>query len=154
MEMATLAILSTVVGTATQVVGQGMAAREQGRAAAFEGQQHRIQEQQLRTAALQDEANRREELNSSIGTVLAFRAGRGVGLSSPTGNAILTDLTDEAEGNISVSRANILTKADQSRMASDMLRRKSRMAMLSGGIGAVGTIAGAGFKLSQTKFPL
>ena len=143
---APLALPLFIAGTATQVIGQGMAAREQSRAAAFEAEQLKVQEQQLRTQAAQDEANRRQEFNDSIATIEAIRAGRGVGMNSPTGNIILTDLTEDAESDISISKTNTLTKADQARMTSDMARRKARMSLIAGGVGMATTIAGAGFK--------
>lgn len=134
-----------VIGTATQAVGTLMAAGEKKAAAEFEAKQYRIQEQQYRTAAARDEANRRADLNSQIGTIMAIRAGRGVGQGSPTGVAILEDLTQRSEGDIGTQKASLLSKADQARMAGDFSDRKARMAMVSGGISALGQLANAGF---------
>lgn len=133
------------LSTAMQVGSGFMAARERAAAAKFEEQQMRIQEQQYRTAASRDEATRRQELNSQIGTIMAIRAGRGVGQFSPTGVTILDDLTERSEGDIGTNKANLLTRADQSRMGADFAARKARMSMVSGGLSALGDLAGAGF---------
>lgn len=142
--MAALLPVAFAVGTATQAVGGVMAARERSAAAGFEQQQYKIQEQQYLTAAARDEATRRANLNSSIDTIMAIRSGRGVGESSPTANAILQDITQRSESDIAAQKTNLLTKADEARMAGDFAERRKRMALLQGDIGAVGTLANAG----------
>lgn len=141
-----LILASMVVGTATQAAGSIMAGKEKADAAAFESQQYAIQRQQYETAAARDEAKRREELRSSIDTIMAIQAGRGVGGGSPTTNAILSDITESARSDILTSKTNLLTKADQSRMASDMAARRGRMALIAGDLGAVSAISSGVFK--------
>jgi hypothetical protein len=74
-----------------------MAGAEAKRSADFEAQQLDKQSKAFQTQAAQDEANRRNDLESSLETIQSMRSGRGVGLDSPTGQAILTSTTDRAE---------------------------------------------------------
>jgi hypothetical protein len=145
------AMAFTILGTAASAAGSLMAAGEQSAAAEFQAEQYKIQAQRYQTAAAQDEAARRDRLTSSIGTLMAIRAGRGVGQGSPTGITILDDVTADAERDIYTSRTNLLTKADQARMASEMSERKARMAELTGTLGALETVGNAGFKLAKLK---
>lgn len=147
--MAELALPALIISTATAATGQVMAGQERANAAAFEGQQYRIQQQQYETAAARDEATRREDMRSSIDTIAAIRAGRGVGQGSPTETAILDDITRRGESDIQTNRANLLTRADQSRMASDMSSRRARMALIAGDLGAVSTISSAAFRYGR-----
>ncbi len=155
-----MATAALVGGTALSATSQIMKGREESTAAAFERQQlltqqeqYKIQEGQQRTAAMQDETRRRNELTSNLETIQAMRAGRGVGLSSPTGMAILDSVTEGAEGDIRTSRLNFLERADSARIAGEysggaavMAGRKARMSLISGYLGAASTVASAGFK--------
>lgn len=145
----TLALAGLAIGTATQTVGGLMASGERSAAASFEAQQSRVQEGMLRTQASQDEARRRENLNQVIGNILAIRAGRGVGTASPTGNAILSDITGATERDIGINRANILTRADQARMSGEFADRRARLALIAGDFGAVSNLATAGFNYAR-----
>lgn len=147
--MAQLALPALIIGGITQATGSIMSGIEKSSAAAFEQQQYKIQQQQYQTAAAQDEAKRRQELTSAIDTITSIRAGRGVGQSSPTGVAILDDITRKGERDIDIAQSSYLTKADQARMAADMAERRSRMALVAGDLGAIGNIAGLGFKYAQ-----
>lgn len=149
--MAAFAGPAMILGTAAQAVGGIMASREKSAAAQFEGEQYRIQRQQLLTAAQQDEASRRGNLNASIDTIMAIRAGRGVGQASPTATAIIDDIIGAAERDININRANILARADQSRMSAEFADRRKRMALTAGDIGAVSTLASAGFRYGRLQ---
>jgi hypothetical protein len=152
-----------IIGTAAQAGSTLMAAKEKSNAAKFESQQYQMREQQLYaqkqqflTAGARDEATRRGELNSQIGTIMAMRAGRGVGQNSPTGTVILDDLTRRAESDIGTNQANYRTSADRSRMdaeqaglSSAFAQRRARSAMTQGYVQAIGQIANAGMKASS-----
>lgn len=137
---AALAVAGAVGGTATSLVGRQMRGQEESRAAAFEEEQLRTQAQMTRTAAAQDEANRREELTSSLETIAAVRAGRGIGGTSPTGQAITENLIGDTEDDIRASRLTALTRADQSRMASEMAGRRRRMSLIAADVGSAADI--------------
>jgi hypothetical protein len=146
MDPVTLAVGSAVLGSTLQATGSIMAGREGARAALFEQQQTRIQEQTERTAGAQAEARRLEELTANLGTIQAIRAGRGVGMSSPTGQTILAATTSEQVRDAQQDRLNHLLKADQSRLAAGMLGKKASYSLLSGYIGAGTALAEGGYK--------
>lgn len=134
-------LLVAGVGTATSIFGQQMAGQEANRAAQFEAQQLERQSRSYLTAAAQDEAARRRDLESSLETIQVMRAGRGVGPDSPTGRAILESTTDTAERAIGTSKANILDKASASELAAGQIRRKGRASLLAADIGSLTTAA-------------
>ncbi|MFK8251783.1 hypothetical protein [Ancylobacter terrae] len=141
--------IALIVGTGLKAVGSVMAGREQARAAKFEQQQYGIQAQVERTAAAQAEARKREELTSALGTIQAVRAGRGVGMSSPTGMATLTTVASEMTRDARQASLNHLLKADQSRMAGALSGKKATYSLLSGLVDAGADIAGGVYDYSQ-----
>ncbi len=149
-----LMIAAMVGGTAMEAGGKIMAGREGARAAAYEQQQLRAQEQSYRTAAAQDETRRRDELTASLETIEVLRGGRGVGAGSPTGMAILDAATEDVRGDIITSRANYLTKADQSRTGAEMAGKKAKTSLLAGFMGAGASVMDAGWKLgTYDRYP-
>lgn len=138
------------LGTALSAGGQIMAGQEQARAAKFEQEQLKRDEQIQRTAAAQEEARRREELTSQLGTMQSIRAGRGVGMSSPTGMAILTDVASEGTRDAKQAGLNYLLKADSSRMSASMAGRKAQYTLLGGYLGAGATAAGNAYDYMRT----
>lgn len=123
-----------------------MAAGERSAAAEFEQQQYAQQAQAMRTASLQDETARRRDLTSNLETIMAIRAGRGVGESSPTAMAIYNNAIDKSEEDIAASKANYAAKADLAQRASFLSSRKASTSLLAGDLGAIGTIGSAGFR--------
>jgi hypothetical protein len=132
---------STAVGTATSVYGQQMAGQEAKRSADFEAKQLEQQSRAYQTQAAQDEAKRRGDLESSLETIQVMRAGRGLSLDSPTGQAILTGVTENAESDIATSKANIYGRASNAQLAASESRRKGDYSLLAADIGSVTTIA-------------
>lgn len=137
--------LLLAVGTAFQAVGQVMPGNEASRAAKAEQQALQIQEQQQRTAAAQEEVRRREELTAQLGSMQAIRAGRGVGMSSPTGMAILTEVASDGTRDAQQASLNHLLQADASRMAAQSAGRKAKYTLLGGYLGAGADIFQAGY---------
>lgn len=129
-------IAAAIGGTALSAAGSEVAGQEKARAAQFEAEQYKVQEEQARTAALQDEAKRRNELTSSIEAIQAIRAGRGVGPDSPTGRGIMDSFIGQAEDDILASRANYATRADLSSRAAVLSSRKARTSLLAGDLSA------------------
>lgn len=142
-------VTALVIGTVASAAGSVMTGREQAKAALFEQQQYRAQEQIERTAAAQEEARRREELVSAIGTIQTVRAGRNVGMSSPTAAGILNSTFSEQTRDAVQARLNHLQKADQSRMAASMSGSTARYSLLSGYVNAVGDVAGGAYKIGR-----
>jgi hypothetical protein len=113
------------------------ASRESYDAYQFESRQYDRQGKQIRIAAAQDEANRYDKLTSSLDTIAAIRAGRGLDLDSPTGRAIRQGQVSDALADIDTSRANSRIAEAQTKLASELAMRKSRFALLQGYYGAV-----------------
>jgi hypothetical protein len=144
--MAELAVPALIVGTATSAAGSLMAGSEKATAAEFEQQQYAAQAQAARTASLQDETARRRDLDSNLQTIMAIRAGRGVGSSSPTAMAIYDSTISKSEDDIAASKANYAAKADLAERASILSARKSSTSLLAGALGAASTISSAAFR--------
>lgn len=138
-----------VAGTALSMVGARRKSQEEAATAEFEAEQLKIQEQSNRIAASQAEAKRRNELVSSIETIQAIQAGRGVGLTSPTSVGIIGDVSASAERDIRAERLGYLTKAEQSRRLSEMATRKARYSLLAGDLEVAGAAVSGGTKIAQ-----
>lgn len=147
--MAQLALPALIVGTVASAGSQLMAAGEKSAAAEFEQQQYQQQAKAAKTAALQDEAARRRDLTSSLQTIQAIRAGRGVGSGSPTAMAIYDNTISLAEDEISSSKANYAAKADLATRASYLSGRKAKTSLLAGNLGALETVGGSFFKYGK-----
>lgn len=147
MELAIASAVVAGIGGGVSATGQIMAGREQSRAAMFEAQQKDREGEQLKIAAAQTEARRREGLTSSLETIMSIRAGRGVGEGSPTGMASLEEITSDESRDIRTERYNYLSRAEQTRLASSMSRRKAKMSLLAGYMGAGATIADTGARI-------
>jgi hypothetical protein len=150
LEIPTLALIA---GTAASAGGQLMAAGQQSAAAEFESQQYAQAAQAQRTAAIQEEAQRRRDLTSNLETIQAIRAGRGVGAGSPTAMAIFDSGIGRSEDDIAASKANYAAKADLAQRASILSERKSSTSLLAGDLGAFSTVGIAAYKYSSLNFP-
>lgn len=147
--MAQLALPALIIGTAASAGSQLMAAGERSAAAEFEQQQYRQQAQAAKTAALQDETARRRDLDSNLQTIMAIRAGRGVGSGSPTAMAIYDNMIDKSEEDIAASKANYAAKADLASRASYLSGRKSGTSLIAGALGATSTIGSSIFSYNR-----
>ena len=152
-------LLSAAVSTYS-AVQQGEAQAEAAKAAQ---KQHQMREEAQRTAALQDEAARREELMSRLSTIDAIRAGRGLSGTSPTALVIRDDVTDDAMRDMGISRLNTLNGAESSRQAGIQEGRNARAALNIGytraagslldfGAGAIGMAGGGSLANSNPDF--
>ncbi|MCK1585491.1 hypothetical protein IVB03_39545 [Bradyrhizobium sp. 168] len=126
-----------------------MAAGQKSAAATFEQQQYEQQAQAARTASLQDETTRRRDLTSSLETIQAIRAGRGVGSASPTAMAIFGDTIGRSEDDIAASKANYSAKADLSTRAAFLSGKKAQSSLLAGDLGAISDVGSAMFKYGK-----
>lgn len=147
--MAALAIPALIVGTAASAVGTLSAAGQKAASAEFEQQQYQQQAQAAKTAALQDEAARRRDLNSSLEAIQAIRAGRGVGSGSPTAMAIYDSGIQRGEDDIAASKANYAAKADLASRAAYLSGKKASSSLLAGNLGALETVSGGIFKYGR-----
>lgn len=151
MELAVAAAVTAAIGGGISAAGQVMAGREQSRAAMFEAQQKDREGEELKIAAAQTEARRRENLTSSLETIMSIRAGRGVGEGSPTGMASLEEITSDESRDIRTERYNYLSRGEQTRLAASMSRRRARMSLLAGYMGAGATLADTGSRIMSGR---
>lgn len=142
----------TAVGAGASLFGSSKAAQAnklKGQAeyisAEFEKKQHEINQQQLRTAAAQDEAKRRDGFVSSLETIMALRSGRGLGTTSPTAMAVLDEMRRRNETDIITSKANLLTKSALSGEAAAIAGMKGKTSLLAGDLAADATLASGAY---------
>lgn len=147
--MAALALPILVGTTIASAGGQLMAAGQKSAAADFETQQYEQQAQAAKTASMQEEATRRRDLTSSLETIQAIRAGRGVSSGSPTAMAIYTDSIGRSEDDIAASKANYAAKADLASRASILSAKKAQSSLLAGDLEAASTIGNSAFKYAK-----
>jgi hypothetical protein len=156
-----------LAGTFAQSNAQRAAGRESAAAARFEAAQLENRKHELevnesiqRTAADQAEARRTEELTANLETIQAIRSGRGVGLSSPTGQAIFQSTSEDVRRDIGIEKTNILNEADSTRRAAwsagqeaGMARRKAKYSLYAGNqASSITILSGLGKAASGIRF--
>jgi hypothetical protein len=160
-----LAAAAAVVGGGANAVGSFMAGREKSRAEAFEASNLDAQaaeldrqSQEYQIAGAQTEARRREELTSSLETIMAIRAGRGVGEVSPTAAVIYDSTLSDERRDVRTERYNYLSKAEQARLSArnanlsaGLARKKAKTSLLAGYVGAVGAAASSAANIYDAR---
>lgn len=134
MGQATLAL----AGTGLQIMGglQGAAAQEAGyRHAEAQAERRALA---ARTAADQTSAFMREELNTTLGNIMAIRAAAGVTSDSPTGLAILEGQREESNTQRLIKVGNLKAQASMSDADAAFYRFAAGSAMQSGYLNAFG----------------
>ncbi len=137
----------TLAGAGLQAYASNKQGQEGYYSAEFERKQLEI------SAAAQAETARRDEAETAFETIMALRAGRGVGTTSPTARAIFEKISNDTEREVAIERSNFLQKADLNRRAAFLAERKGKASLLAGKIGAAAAIvnAGAGLYKVQAK---
>lgn len=130
-----LSMASTVAG--------GMAAK---RSADFEAQEMRLQAEREEIAADQDEAARRQEMNDTLATIDAIRAGRGLTGASPTAMTIARTETRDALSDIRTARFSRYSRGQALLRSASNTKSAGRGAMLRSfmSAGAQGLSLGSG----------
>lgn len=140
--MAELAVPIAIGGAALGAVGSIAKGKEEAASAKFDAQQLRgqagqyeeqakqyeIQAQTERIAAADAEAKRRDGLISSLETIEAIRAGRGVGGVSPTGAGITEGVLASGEKDVRTERLNYLQKEEEALFGAKTSRFKAGQA--------------------------
>ena len=112
----------SMVGT----VARGVAQKNQADAQA---QELRLQAEREEIAADQDEANRRREMNETLATIDAIRAGRGLSTASPTGVAIARTTTRDSLRDIRTARFSRYTRGQALRRSASNTKSAGRSAL-------------------------
>lgn len=133
-----------VIAGALARVAKGIQAKK---AADLEAQQFEEEAENARVAGVQDETQRRRELQRVLGTQQAIRAGRGLDLFSGSSKALRKDTIDNAERDIRTSQINYLSQQRKFGLGAAQSRANGRGALISG----FGSAASSLSSLSSTK---
>lgn len=130
-----LSMASTVAG--------GMQAK---RSAEFEAQEMRLQAEREEIAADQDEAARRKEMNDTLATIDAIRAGRGLSNATPTAMTVARTTTRDALSDIRTARFSRYSRGQALQRSATNTQSSGRSAMLRSFVsaGAQGLSLGSG----------
>jgi len=139
----------TVAGAATKAFAERRQGQAQKAALDYQAQQQRAQAEYTHIQGLQDEAGRRNALTSSLETMNSIIAGRGVGLASPTNEAILTSAADRGETDIGSSKLGYTAKEAQLKTGAELSTQQGAFAEQAGNLSALSTIVGAGAATSN-----
>lgn len=134
------------LGKANAEVRQGQA---QKAALQYQAQQQRAQAQYTGIQELQDESGRRNALTTSLESIQALMAGRGVGLASPTNVAINTGIVDRGERDISSAKLGYEAKKSQLTTGAQLAEQQGAFAEEAGKTSAVGSLIGAGSQIAN-----
>lgn len=140
-----------IVGMGLTVAGGLMkanATRQQSKAQAtaqrYQAQQLQIQSEYDKIAETQDEATRRLNLGRSLESINAVQASRGVGMASPTVQAISSDVVDRGERDIATGRLTAGAKIERERSQAGLLQQQAAFTESSGETAALTDLLGTG----------
>jgi len=146
MAWAPLAMMA--VATAVQVASassQAAAAEEQ---ANYEKEMMRRREEEAHTAALQAEAERRRELNATLNTISAVRAGRGLSDTSMGATVLRDAVSDDQMRDLRNERLSLLSGADAARAAGVQAGNRASAARTAGNFAIAGSLLNFGTKVA------
>jgi len=126
------------VASAISSIAGGIQAK---RAADTEAAQYREEADNARTAAIQDETQRRKQLQRTLATQQAIRAGSGFELFSPTFSNIQAQTTKDAESDIETAQINFMSKQGRFLLGAEGAEASGQSKMLAG----FGQAAGTGY---------
>lgn len=121
-------VVASAVSTVTSIAG-GIGAKA---AADRDADQYREEQENARVAGLQEETERRRELQRQLASVDAIRGGRGVELYSPTADNIRSELERAASEDINTIRLNASNRARRYGAAADASKSQGTGALISG----------------------
>lgn len=151
--MAAAIAVSAAASAGTAIyTGQQQAAASKANAQA-QAAQYAEEQRTARLAAEQEEAAKRRTLDAVLSSQDALRAGRGLDLGSPTGEAIRRESIEQAEWDITTIRANANARDRRLGLASDSAlirgRNETRTAVVSSYGSAVGSLAGGARSIAK-----
>lgn len=139
----------TVAGALSKANADTKQGQAQKAALDYQAQQQRAQAQYTEIQGLQDESGRRNALTTSLGSMQALMAGRGVGMASPTNVAIDTGVVDRGERDIASAKLGYQAKASQLTTGAQLSTQQGAFAEEAGKSAAVADILGAGAGLTN-----
>jgi len=150
MDPATLTAVAAVVSAGAGIAG-GIA---QNNARKAEAAQYEEQRENARVAALQDEVQRREQLQRVLGTQQAIRAGRGMDLYSGSAKALTKETRRQAERDILTAQVNYLSQQRKFGLGASSARAAGTGALVSGFGKAAGSVLGSGLLTKSGATPI
>ncbi|TXH13843.1 MAG: hypothetical protein E6R03_10590 [Hyphomicrobiaceae bacterium] len=148
----TMAIVSTVASAGMSVVGGVQQANYAKAEAKFQQQQMNDAARDELLAGVQEETQRRKQLNDTMSTLNAMRAGRGLSLSSPSARVIEKTSITNASRDIGIAKTNAMVRSDSYRKQGQAARIKGQSAASSAIWGGVGDAAGTASRMDWDKF--
>ena len=146
---------ASIVSAISGAAGASAQAQDQVDQAAYTRRQAEGAAQDEMIASAQEEAARRRELNSTLSTIDAIRASRGLSLSSPGAKAYAKNVGNIASDNIRIGKLNRLTRAGAYNSQAAFAARQGKSAARAGQIGVytslLGGVMGAGSALQGTS---
>lgn len=124
----TMMLGATVLSAGGSIVG-GMAQNSQSRA---EAAQYDANAKASLTAADQSESLRRQDLLSTLSSIDATRASRGLEVASPTGMAIRNNTTARADQAIGTENLNYRTQSQSYKTQAGISRSQGQSALIGG----------------------
>lgn len=138
---ATMAVVgSAIISSGADILG-GSAEKS---AANAEALQYESNAKNAMIAADQRQGERLRDLRSTLSSIDALRAGRGLDVSSPTGAAIRDRVNDDATRAIGTDRLNALNQASANYGAATNARNQGQAAYIGGFLKAGSKLKGAG----------
>lgn len=132
---------SKIVGAQGTAAGQEYEAQKAERAA----EMGRIKSTQVDTQLL-------EQMNTSLGNILAVRAAANTDPTSPTGLAIMDEERRVADRERMIRRTSMEMQSEQDRTDAMFRRRSSSTALLGGYLGAAASVGSAFGKSSAFRY--
>jgi hypothetical protein len=126
--MGFMAIAATALSGIAEISG-GISANSQARAEAAQYDQNA---KAALTAADQSESLRRQDLISTLSSIDAVRASRGLDVASPTGQVVAQNRTTRAEQGIDTENLNYRTQSQAYKTKAGIARSEGSAALLGG----------------------
>lgn len=131
--------MSAVSGIAG-MMGAKSQAEDDAAQAEFTRRQAEANAQNEKIAGIQEETERRRELNDTLSTLDAIRSSRGLSLTSPTGQVQARNIGNIAADNIRIGKLNRLTRATAYKTQASFAASQGKSALKAGSIGMLSAI--------------
>lgn len=147
----TMAVAGTLITGAMQGVAAKQASDAQADQLAYEREQNQLAAQDELTAAAQEEAVRRREINDTLATITAVRASRGLTQNSPGGQNIINETRRIGERNVQIGKLNRLTRSQSFKSQADFQGRQIKSVKSAGNTQAFISLLSGGSKAAAIK---
>lgn len=144
----------TAISGAASFVSSMQAGNTAAAEAKFQQKQYESASRDEILKATQEEVIRRRELNDTLSTINAVRAGRGLSLNSPTGKTIVKNTISEANKDIQIAKTNRLIMADANRQSGKFAGSRAQYERSSGTMKGFTSLLDSGYTISKMYKPM